>query len=92
MERLQNGDSVLDEYGAFDRVEFLAVAMESFFERPVALREKHRLLYELLASYLSQDPATWDEKHRELPDRAPDPNLARRLIPGNFEWSSGIAI
>ena len=61
MERLQNGDSVLDEYGAFDRVEFLAVAMEGFFERPVALRENHRRLYEMLASYLHQDPAAWED-------------------------------
>ena len=61
MKRLQSGDSVLDEYGAFDRVEFLAVAMESFFERPVALREKHRELYEMLRSYLRQDPAAWQD-------------------------------
>ena len=60
MERMINGESVLDGYGALDPVEFLAVAMESFFERPVALRENHGRLYEMLASYLGQDPAAWE--------------------------------
>ena len=61
MERLRSGDSVLDSYGAYDRVEFLAVAMEGFFERPVELRQNHRQLYQMLAGYLHQDPAAWQE-------------------------------
>lgn len=61
MERLRNGRSVLDPYGAENPVEFLAVAVETFFERPLALRERHRELYGLLAGYFRQDPAAWDD-------------------------------
>src|SRR5204863_4066221 len=38
MDRLRRGKSVLDSYAAEDPVEFLAVAVETFFERPLALR------------------------------------------------------
>ena len=31
MQRLQQGESILDAYGAYDPVEFMAVAIESFF-------------------------------------------------------------
>jgi MtfA peptidase len=51
--------SVLDEYGAENPAEFFAVATEAFFERPVALREKHVALYEELRAFYQQDPATW---------------------------------
>jgi len=55
------GASVLDEYGAHDPVEFLAVAVEAFFETALALRRSHGELYELLAAYFQQDPAAWDD-------------------------------
>jgi MtfA peptidase len=61
MERLQRGKSVLDPYGADDAVEFLAVAVEAFFEAPLAVRRHHAELYALLSSYFAQDPAAWDE-------------------------------
>jgi hypothetical protein len=61
MERLRHGKSVLDEYGAGDPVEFFAVAVEAFFERPQELRRRHRELYEILASWFRQDPAAWDD-------------------------------
>jgi Mlc titration factor MtfA (ptsG expression regulator) len=61
MDRLRRGRSVLDDYGAHDPVEFLAVAVEGFFEMPLALRRRHRELYELLALYFGQDPAAWDD-------------------------------
>jgi Mlc titration factor MtfA (ptsG expression regulator) len=61
MERLRRGKSVLDPYGAQDPVEFLAVAVEAFFEAPLALRRRHRELYALLAAYFAQDPAAWDD-------------------------------
>jgi MtfA peptidase len=61
MERLRKGNSVLDPYGASDPVEFLGVAVESFFELPQALRQRHRELYALLADYFRQDPAAWDD-------------------------------
>jgi Mlc titration factor MtfA (ptsG expression regulator) len=52
---------VLDPYGADDPVEFLAVAVEAFFEAPLALRQRHRELYAILADYFAQDPAAWDD-------------------------------
>ena len=55
------GASVLDEYGAHDPVEFLAVAVEAFFETALALRRNHADLYELLAAFFRQDPAAWDD-------------------------------
>jgi len=61
MERLRRGKSVLDDYGAHDPVEFLAVAVEGFFEMPLALRKRHRELYAILAVYFGQDPAAWDD-------------------------------
>jgi MtfA peptidase len=61
MERLRRGRSVLDPYGAESPVEFLAVAVEAFFELPLALRARHRELYQLLAAYFGQDPAAWDD-------------------------------
>jgi MtfA peptidase len=61
MERLRRGKSVLDPYGAEDPVEFLAVAVEAFFEVPLALRQRHREIYALLSAYFVQDPAAWDD-------------------------------
>lgn len=61
MERLRRGGkSVLDPYGAENPAEFLAVAVEAFFEAPLALRQRHSELYALLAEYFAQDPAAWD--------------------------------
>jgi Mlc titration factor MtfA (ptsG expression regulator) len=54
-------DSVFDPYGASDPVEFLAVAVEAFFEPALEVRRKHRELYDLLAEYFGQDPAAWDD-------------------------------
>jgi hypothetical protein len=61
MHRLERGKSVLDPYGASDPVEFLAVAVEAFFEVPQAVRRRHAELYALLAAYFAQDPAAWDD-------------------------------
>jgi MtfA peptidase len=62
MERMRRGKSVLDDYGAQDPVEFLAVAVETFFEAPLALRKRHGQLYAILADYFRQDPAAWDDE------------------------------
>ncbi len=51
-------DTLLDPYGAQNPVEFFAVATETFFECPVALRDEHPRLYQVLARYFHQDPAT----------------------------------
>jgi Mlc titration factor MtfA (ptsG expression regulator) len=62
MERLRRGKSVLDPYGAEDPVEFLAVAVEAFFEAPLAMRRRHREVYAILSAYFRQDPAAWDDE------------------------------
>ena len=64
MERLRSGRSVIDDYGADEQPEFLAVAVEAFFERPLELRRHHGQLYGLLRDYFAQDPAAWDEARR----------------------------
>ena len=59
--------SVLDTYGAANPAEFFAVATEAFFERPRALREKNRQLYDQLAAFYRQDPIAYSaeaKKHR----------------------------
>jgi hypothetical protein len=82
--RMLRGESVLDDYGAHDPVEFLAVAVEAFFEAALALRRNHGELYELLATYFQQDPAAWDDARgltlepiRARPPR-PKGRMARR--------------
>jgi len=62
MERLRRGKSALDPYGGEDPVEFLAVAVEAFFEMPLVLRKRHREVYAILAEYFRQDPAAWDDQ------------------------------
>ena len=49
----------LDAYGAEDEAEFFAVATESFFERGSFLKMHHPELYDVLAWYYNQDPASW---------------------------------
>jgi hypothetical protein len=61
MERLRRRKSVLDPYGSEDPVEFLAVAVEAFFEAPLEMRQRHRELYAILSEYFAQDPAAWDD-------------------------------
>jgi MtfA peptidase len=68
MKRMRKGHSAMDDYGADDPVEFLAVAVEAFFETPLALRRRHREVYATLSEYFAQDPARWDdERGLELP-------------------------
>jgi Mlc titration factor MtfA (ptsG expression regulator) len=61
MDRLRRGKSVIDDYGASDPIEFLAVSVEAFFECALALRQRHREVYAVLAEYFRQDPAGWDD-------------------------------
>jgi Mlc titration factor MtfA (ptsG expression regulator)/Tfp pilus assembly protein PilF len=49
--------TLLDPYGAENKAEFFAVVSECFFLRPVAMRGRHRELYELLARWYGQDPS-----------------------------------
>ncbi len=53
-------DTLLDPYGATEIGEFFAVASESFFVTPTAMRAEHAALYALLANYYRQDPAAFD--------------------------------
>jgi Mlc titration factor MtfA (ptsG expression regulator) len=53
--------TLLDRYGATNPAEFFAVATECFFERPRALKRLHPELYDQLAGFFRQDPATRDE-------------------------------
>jgi hypothetical protein len=48
---------LLNAYGATNRAEFFAVATETFFEKPVELRERYPDLYEELKGFYRQDPA-----------------------------------
>ncbi len=50
-------DTLLDPYGATGVDEFFAVASESFFVTPKAMRDEHAALYALLSGYYKQDPA-----------------------------------
>ncbi len=58
-ERKVEADEVttLDPYGANGPDEFFAVASESFFVLPHALRAEHPALYDLLRGFYRQDPA-----------------------------------
>jgi MtfA peptidase len=61
VERLRRGDSELRPYGLSGRAEMFAVAVEAFFQTPVALTSAHSELYALLSSYFRQDPAAWSQ-------------------------------
>lgn len=56
--------TVLDYYGATSRVEFFAVATESFFEAPGALRTYNPELYAVLREFYRQDPAAREANPR----------------------------
>ena len=53
--------SVIDAYGATNEAEFFAVVTETFFERPLELRQQHPALYETLYQYYQVDPVSWFE-------------------------------
>ena len=62
-ERVDAGDnSVLDDYGLTSPPEFFAVATESFFEKPAAMRERLPDLYEQLRRFYRVDPASWRQQ------------------------------
>ncbi len=57
MKEIANGsEDFFRDYGATDREEFFAVAVENFFERPVEFSVKHPKLYSTLCNLLRQDP------------------------------------
>jgi Mlc titration factor MtfA (ptsG expression regulator) len=59
-ERVEAGKrTVLDPYGAESPAEFFAVATETFFEKPGALREEEPEVYREFARFYGMDPAGW---------------------------------
>lgn len=54
-ERINNGKSTMNPYGATNKTEFFAVAAEYFFEHPDALKKEKPELYELLTKVFRQD-------------------------------------
>lgn len=58
--------TLLDPYAATEPAEFFAVATETFFHQPVALRGAHEKLYEQLMKYYRLDPASWTREQSEL--------------------------
>lgn len=80
--RMLRGESLLDDYGAHDPVEFLAVAVEAFFETALAMRRNHPELYELLVAFFQQDPAAWDDARGLTMEPRSRPRLSRRKTPG----------
>lgn len=59
-ERSKRGkNKVLDEYGTVSPPEFFAVASESFFEKPVQMKQRLPELYEQLQKFYNVDPVSW---------------------------------
>lgn len=56
-----NKNSNIADYGATNRVEFLAVASEYFFERPKMLKNKHPQLFSVLSDFYKQDVLTIED-------------------------------
>ena len=52
-------NSVIDAYGAVSPSEFFAVATESFFEKPVLMKNKLPDLYQQFRRFYNLDPAAW---------------------------------
>jgi MtfA peptidase len=59
-------ETLIDQYGATNPAEFFAVITEAFFERPKALKEKHRELYDELGKFFHQDPLARLEAKRTI--------------------------
>ena len=58
--------TLLDTYGATDPVEFFAVSVEAFFERPRGLRAYHPKLYAELQKYFRQDPVEYSAEPADM--------------------------
>lgn len=56
--------TLIDHYGATNPAEFFAVATETFFEKPLQMRERKPELYAQLVGFYRQDPAERLAAHR----------------------------
>ena len=62
VEKCRRGNrGLLDCYGATNPAEFFAVLTETYFESPVALRQYHGEIYNVLHDYYGLDTAEWPE-------------------------------
>jgi len=58
MQEINSGlETFFREYGGVNNEEFFAVAVENFFERPIAFKQKHPHTYQILCKLLRQDPS-----------------------------------
>ena len=57
MEKIRQNESDFREYALTSRSEFIAVAAEYFFERPLDMKEKHEALYYMMARMSRQNLA-----------------------------------
>jgi Mlc titration factor MtfA (ptsG expression regulator) len=57
--------TLLDHYGASAPEEFFAVLVETFYEKPRQLRDRHPELYEEMRKCFRVDPLAWHEAIRE---------------------------
>jgi Mlc titration factor MtfA (ptsG expression regulator) len=79
--------SLLGEDAASSEAELFAVAAETFFQRPLAMRALHPQLYELLADYFQQQPHTTSQElpcaggERILRERGEPPETVSGLVP-----------
>lgn len=51
--------TLLDPYGTTNKAEMFAVSTECFFEKPLAMRERHPDLYDIFQQFYKLDPAKW---------------------------------
>jgi Mlc titration factor MtfA (ptsG expression regulator) len=58
MHKMKNNKSDFKEYGLTSRAEFIAVAAEYFFEKPLEMKEKHASLYLMMEKMFRQDLAS----------------------------------
>uniref|UniRef100_UPI003D7FC67A zinc-dependent peptidase n=1 Tax=Pedobacter sp. TaxID=1411316 RepID=UPI003D7FC67A len=56
MLRIEAGHSDINPYALTNEAEFLAVASEYFFEKPIAFKNKHPELYAQLSRIFEQQP------------------------------------
>jgi Mlc titration factor MtfA (ptsG expression regulator) len=75
---IRRGRSMLRRYAATNPAEFFAVATEVFFERPVALAERHPELFETLVALYNLDPRAEGDAPPPSTDGPTESLMARR--------------
>lgn len=60
VKKIEKGQpTIIDEYGATNHAEFFAVAVETFFEKPLQLQRRYPILYREMQGYFKLDPMDW---------------------------------